>query len=376
MIRLFIFFLIMAVCPWMTGMLLSGKRPAAEGWPPCFCFLAGTVCMWAVYELLAVPAVMLQLPLHVLTGLWSAFLLAAACLFLIRCRRPDFRKRALLSPAAWRERAVRADEESRTGGNAGLSGRVLIGALLLTACLLAGWQCRQYFEKQHVDDDDSRFIAVAVSAWQHDTMLLDNPATGEPVPRAEGEVTKEVTSPWPLYLASLASIIGIHPTILAHTILPVCLLLLRYMAVWAAGWLLFAGDGGKWRELEQRAWFLLFAVVGTQYFGGSVYSASAFALCRIWQGKAVLAAFVLPWILMVTFGMELRGRCGPDLRLLMITAAAACLVSGMGIMMSGALIGTYALWHGWRRRDPRQALRVLACAWPCAVCGLLYLYLR
>ena len=379
MIRLFAFFFITAACPWMTGTLLFAKKEdMAAKWPLCFRYLSGTVCMWAVYELLAVPAIMLQLPLHILTGVWGFFLLSALFLFVFCCRKADFRKYAFPVLTKRKSPENRGYKGRQAADRPDAFGKILICVLLLSSCFIIGRQCLQYFEKQHVDDDDARFIAIAVSAWEHDTMLLDNPATGDATPRPEGEVTKEVTSPWPVYLATLASLIRIHPTILAHTVLPVWLLLLRYIAVWTAGTLLFSrGEGGAERELEQQAWFLLFAAVGTQYFGGSIYSASAFTLSRIWQGKAVLAAFLLPWILLTTFGMEWRREAAsPDLGLLMITAAASCLVSGMGIMTAGALIGTYALWHGGRRRDLVSALRIMACAWPCIACGLLYLHLR
>ena len=421
------FFILCLVFPWITGtLLLPDKEQSFTA--AAYRIVGGNTGMWAVFQLLAVPAVLLQLPFHTLVRLWLGALLLLLGLFAFFCRDADFRSRAfftqkemapssagggkikssqeesalLLSKPPADARAAqgkfvsRADaqpgtspaepdlngkmraSDRRESGRTSGSTRVTVCLLILASLILIGGQCRKYLFEEHIDDDDSRFIASAVSACQHDTMLLENPATGEEKPRPEGELVKDVASPWPMYLAAVSTLTGVHPAITAHTVLPAYFLLLRYLVIWCAGAVLFAGgESGKTpaSAAEKQAWFLLFSAAALQYFGGSVHTAGAFALTRIWQGKAVMAAVMIPWILLLTYGRDRTGEVFSP-KVLFAAAAAACLLSGMGILMAGALIGSYALWRALRSRNAAAAVPPALCALPCLLYGLVYMVLR
>ena len=364
------FFILCLVFPWIIGTLILPDREQA------FCtaayrIIGGNTGMWAVFQLLAVPAVLLQVPFHTLVRLWTGALLLLLGLFAIFCRNPAFRRKAFFMRRTAAEDA--AEKEPLPAGN-----RVTLCLLILASLILIGGQCRRYLFEEHIDDDDSRFIASAVSAYQHDTMLLENPATGEVKPRPEGELVKDAASPWPMYLAALSALANVHPAITAHTVLPAYLLLLRYLVIWCVGSALFAE--GKSRKAqppssEKQAWFLLFSAAALQFFGGSVHTAGAFALTRIWQGKAVLAAVMIPWILLLTYGSEWTGEA-LSAKALIAASAAACLLSGMGILMAGALTGSYALWKALTERRLSSAALPLLCALPCLAYGLVYMILR
>ena len=384
-----VFLILFLALPWLLGTLIErlGKNAArfqaARGATAVFRLLAGYFSMWAVFQIIAVPCILLKTAFHTAVRCWMVILILLS-LFSIALRV----KETTCSQAFYSRTADYRTKISRHSDGGTRKAEICI--LITLACIGIAWQCTHYMAGMHVDDDDSRFIVNAVIAYEHDKMLLENPATGEIMPRPEGELVKDVVSPWSLYMAMLAKLVGIHPTIMAHSILAPWLLFIRYLVIWAAGCLLFQKtqhrqtsgfpadcDSKKtdWGDLEKAAWFLLFLVVGTQFFGGSIYSSAAFALSRIWQGKAVLAGVMIPWLLLISFGSEETWEHPPYL-LLIMTGFAASLLSGMGIIMTGAVFAVYALWHGWRTRKIVHFAGIILCAGPCLLYGLLYMYLK
>ncbi|MBQ4563809.1 MAG: hypothetical protein IJA58_04940, partial [Lachnospiraceae bacterium] len=84
---------------------------------------------------------------------------------------------------------------------------------------------------QRTDADDSRFVVNAVDILRTDTMFLTNPATGEPLENWQGELIKDVTAPWAVFIALCAKLTGSHVAVMAHTSLPL-VLLLGVISVW------------------------------------------------------------------------------------------------------------------------------------------------
>ena len=132
-------------------------------------------------------------------------------------------------------------------------------------------------------------------------------------------------------------------------------------------------------DAERRAWFLLFSAVAVQFYGGSLYTRGVFVLSRIWQGKAVLAAVILPWLLVLTFGYEYCRR-DPDgkplpmrqLPLLLACNTSACLLSGVGVLAGGTVAGMCGLWSVLRTRKLTAAAPYLLACIPVILYGGIY----
>ena len=110
------------------------------------------------------------------------------------------------------------------------------------------------------------------------------------------------------------------------------------------------------------------------FFVGEAYSQATFSLIRIWQGKAAIAAIMIPLFLLLL--LELQEKDSVANWLWLATAAcAACLFSGMGVALSAimvAIYGGYAMLSGRFRRFPLFLFAIL----PPAVFGLLYFWWR
>ena len=252
--------------------------------------------------------------------------------------------------------------------------------LIIALLVIAGQMC-VYIFGMHLDEDDARWIAEANDALVKNRMLLHNPATGEYIGRFVGEMVKDVFSPWAMYLAWLSRATGIRAVVIAHTVYPPILLGLSYSAYYEIGCQLFKGK-------HERGIFLLMVSVINLFFAGNVYTQSVFTLTRIWQGKAAVAAVMIPSILAIILRVQYRDEIR-DWMLLITAGISCCLFSGMGIAIGFLLLAIYGLYvvvcmimrttrhkeYKWESCVIRAGMW-LACLIPSIVYGLGYLRLK
>ena len=79
----------------------------------------------------------------------------------------------------------------------------------------------------------------------HDTLLVDDPITDEYMYWDVGEVRKDVTSPWTMYVAMCCKITGIAPAVFSHTFFPFFMIIICYVLYGMIGNVLFRGDAEK-----------------------------------------------------------------------------------------------------------------------------------
>ncbi len=345
MIQKVLMTILLLLLPFAVGGLFKNRSAG-------FTYLTGQLVMWAVFQLVAVPAIHLRMSFRLLfwgyTG--AVAVLAAAGLVLrlkVKFKKPE------------------------------LSGFLLIAAGIIL------YQCAVYIFGVHLDEDDARWIAEANDALVRNRMLLHNPATGEYIGRFAGEMIKDTFNPWSIYLAWMSRLTGIGAAELAHTVYAPVLLTACYLAYYEMGRQLFRGK-------SEQGIFLLMVTVINMFLAGNVYTQSVFTLTRIWQGKAVVAAVMIPAVVTMVLRIQNEDTMKNWL-MLGITGCAACLFSGMGIAISLLMIGVYGLYtvccsaiRRFRNKEnqrwitgalARFGMWVL-CMLPSIVCGLGYLRLK
>ena len=294
----------------------------------------------------------------------------------------------LIGCGVWALQSGDRTRKHRTG-----SWRRWLSPFLIIALLVIAGQMCVYIFGMHLDEDDARWIAEANDALIKNRMLLHNPATGEYIGRFVGEMIKDVFSPWCMYMAWLSRATSIRAVVIAHTIYPPILLGLSYSAYYEIGCQLFVdGKVGK-SKTHERGIFLLMVSVINLFMAGNVYTQSVFTLTRIWQGKAVVAAVMIPTILAIILRVQktTRHMVGSisDWTLLIVTGVSCCLFSGMGIAIGLLLLAIYGLYvvvcmiqrtakhseYKWKGCAIRTGLW-LASLVPSIVYGLSYLRLK
>ena len=164
---------------------------------------------------------------------------------------------------------------------------------------------------------------------------------------------------------------GIHPAIIAHSVLPLILIPLTYLVYYRIGMRLFKG------AFRKTAVFLILVSL-LQIFGNtSIYTNATFFLMRTWQGKSVLCNFVLltaVWSLLRLWETgadgEQKGKKQAGWWLLMaannVTAAMA---TTMGAFLLGLFIAIAGLVMAVRQKRPGRLIPLAATCLP----GLVYL---
>lgn len=223
---------------------------------------------------------------------------------------------------------------------------------------------------QHCDGDDSRFVVNAVDILRTDTMFLTNPATGEPLEIWQGELIKDVTAPWAVFIAWCAKLTGTHATVMAHTALPPIL----FLVVFSSWWLLSEEFFKK--EFFYRCLFIDVVILVTVYGGFSVYSEEVFMLSRIWQGKAVVASVGIPAAYLLGMWLYRKQEQWGYYVLPVVLGFSMCLMSGMGLIMSAMMFACIGLICGSAKRRLWISLSCFAACIPSAVYYLINLMLK
>ena len=180
-----------------------------------------------------------------------------------------------------------------------------------------------------------------------------------------------VLSPFPILLAVLSRLCGgLHPAVMAHTVYPV--------AFFTAAYLVYHQFGKMWfpEKKREQGIFLLFCAVLIWFSGFSVYTAGNFQLVRIWQGKAVLAAVILPllfYYLLCAYKNEYQIQ---DIIQIFLTTGAAALTSSMGIFLAPIMVALGAFAGIIQTRKIGIAWKLLAGCIPCIILTGIYLLLR
>ena len=212
------------------------------------------------------------------------------------------------------------------------------------------------------DLDDSYYVATAETAAATNTLMEYNPYTGAVY---KSLPARYVLSPFPLFVTLMSEACGTSPAIMAHSMLPTVLILLAYLVYLMIAKYIF--------EPHKAGVFMLFTAVVLWYSYYSVYSQGVFMLTRIWQGKAVLTAILLP--LSIAFGLRMYAgkMAGADWWLLLLLNMSCCMVSSMGIMLSAISIGISGIIAAIKNKKLRQLIYSALCCIPSIGCSLIYL---
>lgn len=311
----------------------------AEG--VCLPIAVGAMTWWALMELLLLPMTMLH-------GSFQSFVVAYSGLLLFLTIAGLFGWKEIAK--GLREAFVNAKEYLTLGH--------------VVAFLLIAYQLYFLHHHMYLEWDDTYYVNLANEAVHSNQIYWVYPETG-----AFADFDKRyVLSLWPIFYAWLSKLIGVLPTIMAHTILPWILVPLAYMVYGLIGEKLFP------KERELQGMFLAFAVLLHLFMSGEHTTGLTFLSITPWVGKGVLATILIPMLFYHMLRVSRTDTLGEWL-LLGITGLGGCLLSSMGIMLTPVFVGgTVFLLAIYKRRFRELFCGVAACL-PCLVLGCYYIYL-
>lgn len=302
----------------------------------------GTVAIFAVFELTALPCIFLHTSFTFLTDLfWKISSALSAVSFLAHFRKlgKSLRKRNLKHDA------------------------MLL--VFLPVILLVAFQVYIVFHYAHLDEDDAYFVATSVTSLETDTLFVYDCYTGLP---AEALNFRYVFSPFFLLYGVCAIPMKMAPAVIAHSFFPLVLIPFTYGVCYLWAEYLFPG-----KKLYQML-FLLFTALLNLYGNYSVYSSSTFLLTRIWQGKALLCSALLPLLILLTLSICQNREKHYSHISLTVTVIACCLSSSMAVALVPICIGIFCLLSLIYQKRLFASLRLLLCVTPCIPVGIAYLF--
>ena len=126
---------------------------------------------------------------------------------------------------------------------------------------------------------------------------------------------------------------------------------------------------------DARFTFLLLVTVINMFYSGTVYTQSVFSMVRIWQGKATVAAVIIPLLVYLFICINKRNNTS-DWLLLPITCCGACLLSGMGISLSVFMILIYGLYNIIAYKNLKRIPMLILALLPSIVFSLIYFFFK
>ena len=334
----------LVLIPTASGAFLLRKKQQAS---PGEQFLFGWLFFFAAAELLTVPMLFLNVPLHVLTLAFATItVLAAAAGVSVIHRKARTGTHYPQRPQKWLRTA---------------------SPFLFAALLLIALQVFVVVRYAHLDADDALYVAASTTAVQEDSIFQVNAYTGIPyreLPR------RYVFSPFPIFLSVASQLCGrLHPAVMAHTVFPAVLLPACYLALHQLGKLWFP------KEKDAQGIFLFLAAAACWFSAYSACSAGNFQLVRLWQGKAVLAAFQIPLLLYLSLTIVMEPHPRYPWRLYAMANLGACLLSSVGIIFAPLLMGLCTVIGAVRQKSLRRLAAGFACCLPSIVLGAAYILL-
>lgn len=303
--------------------------------------LAGVMLWWAVMELVLVP-------MTIMRASYKAFLVIYSVL--VGCF-------GLVGLIFWQDiledmkNLIRAWKQYVTPGH-------------LVALALILYQLIYIHHHMYLEWDDDYYVNLANVAGFEDKIYWVYPETGM---YASFDV-RYIFSLWPIFYAWLSEVIGVSPTIMAHTILPWLMIPLAYLVYGLIAKELFREDG------QMQGMFLTFAVLLHLFMSGEHTAGLTFLSITPWVGKGLWATVLMPalfyWILRIV-----RTDHPGDWILLGMAGLGGSLLSSMGIMLMPVFVGIAVLALSIQKKNIRFLLKGAAACIPCVILGICYIVL-
>lgn len=355
-LQIFSLFFWIWLLPVLLGLIPAGlidKERKLLGLP----LVCGYVLQWFVFQLIAVPIILLQrkVPFFDFTFLtW----LYGAILFLVGAGVVGFyaKKRDALK---WKR-----TEEAFSFGK---MGRVCFTLFwIIFAVQVLGMIFLSF-----ADGDDAYYVAVSTIAEKSDTMYVVPAYTG-----GAGAIDwRHALAPMPIWIAFLARVTGIHVATIAHIAVPVVLLLVTYGLYASIGQILCKD------KREMVPLFLFISSLLVLFGNYSMKTAETFLITRTAQGKSILGNVIFPCVILLILMLIDRVARKDDTGvmlwcMLIFLAGAACLCSALGgvlIVVLYAVVGFYIslCYKRWNILS-----RLVSCSLPALLCIALYLFVQ
>lgn len=292
----------------------------------------GFFFMVAIFQLLEVPIVILNMRFTVLVWIYSIVLIAIILISLYR----------------FAKNKGKVDTYCLPNVKEILQNRGWFFILLFVIVLSYQLYHTALYETTIMSLDDATYVANSNAAVQNDVLFLNHPYYG-----SEYKLEyKRVLQSFPIFLAYISKITGIHVTIICHTIMPCYLLVMAYGVYYLIA--------SKLIDKKENVFLFLFFLSLMFTFGYFSHYSTTFRLLGVlWQGKAVLAVILNYLILYVMSICCKEGYSKKNGILMMILSIAAIALTLGGAISVAVVSAIVCILFSIRKRCGRNLLFLL-----------------
>lgn len=352
-LKILILVLILIVCPFATGLIpmffVSKKRRTTPA-----IYISGLIMCLALFQLACVPVVVLSdFGFPIIVVMYSILVGISSVVGIV------------LVVIKWKKEG-NIFAESVFSKN--LTVEEIVEWVIFATVLI--FQLVMLLRMTSFDGDDAYYVVQSLLATQTDTMYRIRPYTGW----TTSIDLRHSLAVFPMWIAYIAKLSEIHPTIVAHHIIGLLMIPATYLIYFEIGRSVLK------RERKKLPIFMIFVAI-MQVFGNvSIYTNATFFLTRTWQGKSLLANVCIPgvlWLLLNIFDSDnleddMRFGFWMDLFALSIVAAMSSTAS---VFLIAMLIGMSGLVLALKEKNIQILLRLVITCVPLVGYGVLYLLL-
>lgn len=339
-----ILLLLVLIMPFFLGMLPVKYMNRLQK-TPAMTYICGWFVSFSLFEVVAIPFILLEKSFTVLVFVYSAVLIAALIISL-------WRGKDIFNAPEWKSNSIFSKEASFAERIGWIAAGILIFLQMAAAVLL-----------EYYDGDDAYYIATAVMTDTFDTMYLRDNYTGY---KYSLDI-RHALSPTPIYQAWLSRISGIHPAVIAHSVLSAVWLFLMYLIYGQIANRLFP------KKREYRPLFMIFIAIWFAFGNISLYTAETFAMTRTWQGKGLMAGIILP-ALFLCFMYLADDKPQPGTwALFEMVIISAVFATSISFMLIPTVVGVASILIAIQKKKICAVWQVFVWCLPCLALGVCYL---
>ena len=219
---------------------------------------------------------------------------------------------------------------------------------------------------EYYDGDDAYYIATSVITNTFDTMYLRDAYTGYIYPLD----VRHAFSPTPVYQAWLSRLSGIAPAVVAHTVLA---------WVWLGFMYCVYGQIASrilWNRKNYKPVFMILIAVWFLYGNVSLYTTETFAMTRIWQGKGLMAGMVLPAMFLCLLYLAQESVSQGMWLLFVCVCLSAVFATSVAFMVIPTITGIAAVMIGIKKKSIRYGADLFLCCVPCLLLAVCFFIVR
>lgn len=338
--------------PFLLGMIPVRYMNSLQR-TPAMTYACGWFVSFFIFELTAVPFILLE---KSFTSLVVTYTVLISVLFVY---------------SIWVSRHVWGDFFKNI--RAVRSQPLLVKAGWLLVCLLIGIQLFAAVFYEYYDGDDAYYIATSVLTDTFDTMYLRDAYTGY----IYSLDARHALSPTPIYQAWMSRLSGIHPAVIAHSVLSAAWLILMYCIYGQIANKLLPITKKEGRSKSNfRPVFMILIAVWFAFGNISLYTAETFAMTRTWQGKGMMAGMVLPALFLCLIYLA-QENVGTGIWMLYeCVLVSAVFATSISFMLIPTIVGISALIIGIRKKSIHAAVSIFACCVPCLLFAVCYIIVK